>query len=364
MSFIPVLETHQNSANSIHNNCHGNKMAGAGLKKRSFSDGPKGRTARPSKKQRQVAAYHSSSSSSEGEDDENSASGTPPPKLFDSDDDEDLENMEVDDGASTDPDSGSDSDSDPDAHPQTKKIIQKQSKTQKQKKQQPQQEFVAKDAPDSSEGEDIEIPSDLGDDSFSDAASHNGSDGGVRDTRSKRNDPEAMQTAMLKILSSKTPASRRADPIVARSADAAKAARQAVDAALETKARKRLREQKRLAKEKGRVRDVLVASTTRSLNIATGEVEEVVDDGAETTGGILATERRLRKVAQRGVVRLFNAVRAAQVKAMEAERIVRKEGVVGVKRKEEKITEMSKKGFLDLIASGGGGLKKGGLEEA
>jgi hypothetical protein len=38
--------------------------------------------------------------------------------------------------------------------------------------------------------------------------------------------------------------------------------------------------------------------------------------------------------------------------------------VVGVKRKEEKITEMSKKGFLDLIASGGGGLKKGGLEEA
>ncbi len=78
----------------------------------------------------------------------------------------------------------------------------------------------------------------------------------------------------------------------------------------------------------------------------------------------MATERLLRKVAQRGVVKLFNAVRAAQVKAVEAERVVKKEGVVGVKRKEEKVTEMSKKGFLDLIASGGGSLRKAPIEEA
>jgi hypothetical protein len=120
--------------------------------------------------------------------------------------------------------------------------------------------------------------------------------------------------------------------------------------------------------EKGRVRDVLVASTTRTLNVVTGEIEEVPDEeGAgmpTTTGGILAAEKRLRKVAQRGVVKLFNAVRAAQVKATEAERAARREGIVGVKRKEEKVTEMSRKGFLDLIANGGGGLKKGGLEEA
>lgn len=43
--------------------------------------------------------------------------------------------------------------------------------------------------------------------------------------------------------------------------------------------------------------------------------------------------------------------------------MVRKEGMVGVKRKEEKIIEMSRKGFLDFIVNGGGGLKKGGLEE-
>ncbi|KAK4451963.1 Rrp15p-domain-containing protein [Podospora aff. communis PSN243] len=326
-------------------------MAGTALKKRAFSDGPKGRAARPTKKQRQVAAYHSSSSEDEQEDD---VDAPLPPNLLDSDDDEDLDNIEVDDGASTDSHADSDSDSDAESQPRTKAP----SKPKKQQK-----EFVAKDAPDSSE-DDFS-----GDerDSFSDVGSHSGSDGGhpgARDTRSKRNDPEAMQTAMMKILASKTPASRRADPIVARSIDAAKAAKQVVDAALETKARKRLREQKRLAKEKGRVRDVLVASTTRSLNIATGEIEEKLDDDAETTGQILATERRLRKVAQRGVVKLFNAVRAAQVKAAEAERVVKKEGVVGAKRKEEKVTEMSKKGFLDLIASGGGGLKKGGLEEA
>ena len=189
----------------------------------------------------------------------------------------------------------------------------------------------------------------------------------TRGPKSKRNDPAAFATSISKMLSSKLPSSRRADPIVARSASAAEQARQAVDTALETKARRRLREQKRLAMEKGRVRDVLVASTTRTLNVATGEIEEVPDEeegGMTTTGGILAGEKRLRKVAQRGVVKLFNAVRAAQVKATEAERAARREGVVGVKRKEEKVTEMSRKGFLDLIASGGGGLKKGGLEEA
>jgi len=83
-----------------------------------------------------------------------------------------------------------------------------------------------------------------------------------------------------------------------------------------------------------------------------------------TAEELLEAERLLRKVAQRGVVKLFNAVRAAQVKAAEAERATRNEGMVGMGRREEKVTDMSRKGFLDLIASGGAGLKKGGLEEA
>ena len=83
-----------------------------------------------------------------------------------------------------------------------------------------------------------------------------------------------------------------------------------------------------------------------------------------STAEIMDTERRLRKVAQRGVVKLFNAVRAAQVAATEAERGTRKAGVIGMDQREGKVNELSKKGFLDLIASGGGGLKKTPIEEA
>ncbi|KAK0720097.1 Rrp15p-domain-containing protein [Lasiosphaeris hirsuta] len=327
-------------------------MAGPTIRKRPLvADGPKSKV-RPTKKQRKAAAYHSSSS--EAEDSDNNEVTPLPANLLDSDD-SDLENMEVDDGASShsDLDSASGSESELENKP-----------AQKPKTKSTQDpEFIAKDAPNSS-ADDL---SDDGD-SFSDAGSHSGSDDEGRPrnrkSKSKRNDPDAFSVSMQKMLSSKLSASRRADPIVARSAESAAAARQLVDSALEAKARKRLREAKRLAMEKGRVRDVLIASTTKTLNMATGEVEEVVDEGAETTAEIMATERRLRKVAQRGVVKLFNAVRASQVKATEAERAVRKQGIVGVKRNEEKVTEMSRKGFLDLIASGGGGLKKGGLEEA
>ena len=331
------------------------------MKKRSFNDGPKGRAARPTKKQRQMAAYHSSSDDSASDDEGEQV----PANLLDSDD-EDLENIEVDDGASS-HGSASDSDSQSETETSNKKPASS-SKPRPEPVQKPQSKLLtAKDAPDSSAGEE-DNDEEYDDDSLSDAASHSsGSGSGARPSRgpkSKRNDPAAFATSISKMLSSKLPASRRADPIVARSTFAAEQSRQAVDSALETKARRRLREQKRLAMEKGRVRDVLVASTTRTLNVATGEVEEAVEEGALTTGELLAAERRLRKVAQRGVVKLFNAVRAAQVKATEAERAARKEGVVGVKRKEEKVTEMSRKGFLDLIASGGGGLKKGGLEEA
>lgn len=344
-------------------------MAGASLKKRSFSDGPKGRAQQPTKKQKKVAEYHSSSEDSASDDE----GGPVPSHLLDSSD-EDLENVEVDDGASTadsESDSGSDSLSEPEPTPKRK--------TQPGKRER----FVAKDAPSSEDevssdelDQEREDDEDSDADSDSDAASHSDASStrqqggaGKKASKSKRNDPTAFATSISKMLSSKVPTSRRADPIVARSAAAAERARQAADSALEAKARRRLREQKRLAMEKGRVRDVLVASKTRTLDLATGEIVEVPDEETRpgeprTTEEILAAERRLRKTAQRGVVKLFNAVRAAQVKAAEAERAARREGVIGVKRKEEKVAEMSRKGFLDLIANSGGGLKKGGVEEA
>lgn len=169
----------------------------------------------------------------------------------------------------------------------------------------------------------------------------------------KRNDPAAFATSLSKILSTKLTTSRRADPVLARSAAAHATSKAVQDSALEAKAKRQLRDQKRRAQEKGRVRDVLLATTV------VGKVEPEV-----TTSEILAAEAKLRKVAQRGVVKMFNAVRAAQVKSVEADRATKQAGLLGMGRREEKVNEMSKKGFLDLLASGGGGLKKGGIEEA
>lgn len=344
-------------------------MAGATFKKRSRDDAPKSKTARPSKKQKKQAAYHSDSDSP-AEDNDN-AGNFQAVNLLDSDE-EDIHNAQVDDGADFSDDASS-------SESEVERVTAAAQRQRGKKapvsiaKNAPQSK-LAKDAPSGSDSEgegQLDDDEDDYDEDENDEYSDLDSDGegddskpGKRASKSKRSDPTAFATSMSKILSTKLSTTRRADPVLARSAAAHEASRKAVDNALETKARKKMRDQKRLAMEKGRVRDVLVAtnSTFSNINPVTGEI--MADGDGETTGAILETERRLRKVAQRGVVQLFNAFRTAQVKAAEAEKTSRKEGVVGVDRKKEKVTEMSKKGFLDLIASGGGGLKKGPLEEA
>ena len=62
-----------------------------------------------------------------------------------------------------------------------------------------------------------------------------------------------------------------------------------------------------------------------------------------------AEEKRLRKVAQRGVVKLFNAVRAAQVQGEQTAKEEKRKGTIGMEHRQEKVNEMSKQGFLDLI---------------
>lgn len=334
-------------------------MAGAILKKRSRDDAPKSKQFRPTKKQRKIHAYHSDSEDDDAEAPiADATSDFQAVNLLDSDSD-DIHNAVADDGAA----SGSDDSaseasaaggSDSEAKPAPRKKAAAAAAPKKK---------LAQDAP-ASENDDDDDDSEEGEsDGYS---SSDGSDAGRprgKGKKSKRSDPDAFATSLTKILSTKLSTSRRADPVLARSAAAQQASRQAVDTALETKARKKLREQKRMAMEKGRVKDVLVATNSVfTVNPVTGDVEDVV--GEETTGQILETEKRLRKVAQKGVVQLFNAFRTAQVKAAEAEKAARQEGVIGIDRKKEKVTEMSKKGFLDLIASGGGGMKKGGLEEA
>ncbi|KAF7550858.1 hypothetical protein G7Z17_g5448 [Cylindrodendrum hubeiense] len=308
-------------------------MAGQVNKKRRTD----GRLQRPTKKQRRSQAYNSES---EGEEAAPAETEETPDfdafNLIDSDDD-DIHNARVDDVGGSDAEATS---SDEEG-PALKKSAKKSTKKTKAKAQ-PEEE----ESEEGSEEEDSEEGSGDSDDEFDE-------DGPSRKKKSKRNDPNAFATSLSKILNTKLATSKRSDPVLARSAAAHEASKAAVDTALEAKARKQLKEHKKRAMEKGRVKDVLVATAVDTA----GELET-------TTSEIMVTERRLRKVAQRGVVKLFNAVRAAQVKAVETEQTTRKSGVIGMNRREEKVNEMSKKGFLDLIASGGGGLKKGGLEEA
>lgn len=191
------------------------------------------------------------------------------------------------------------------------------------------------------EDDDAEIASSVGSSESGDDdnshASDSGSDDGVsRRKTKKRNDASALSTSISKILGAKLSSSRRADPVLARSQAAAEASKELIESRLETKARKKINAEKRNALKKGRVEDVLGLERP---DISTADIQE--------------QEKRLRKTAQRGVVKLFNAVRAAQVQGEVARSEARKQGVVGMSQREERVGEMSKQGFLDLIAKDG-----------
>jgi hypothetical protein len=196
----------------------------------------------------------------------------------------------------------------------------------------------------------------------SDGDESDGQGGRKRKTTTKRNDPSAFATSLSKILATKLPTSKRGDPVLARSADAAARSRALADAQLEAKARRKLKVDKQAAKDRGRVRDVLLPAPAGRELATVGEEDggralgvgaELLMVDAETAASVAATERRMRKIAHRGVVRMFNAMRAAQERATEAEKAVRAEGLIGSQRKEKKVLDMSRSGFLDLIASGG-----------
>ncbi|KAH8592838.1 Rrp15p-domain-containing protein, partial [Bisporella sp. PMI_857] len=214
--------------------------------------------------------------------------------------------------------------------------------------------FVADDEPflpaDGDDAAEITDASNSDTESDSDADSDTESNPNLIKKR-KRNDPEAFATSMTKILGSKLASAKRGDPVLARSKNALEASKEMTDLALEKKARHKLREERRQALDKGRVKDVLGAST--AFDAANGAA-----DGGVTVQETLELEKRLKKTAQRGVIKLFSAVRAAQVKGEEAAREARQKGLIGQGRREDRVTEMSKQGFLELIAGGGSGLAK------
>ncbi|KAI4189263.1 MAG: hypothetical protein L6R41_001584 [Letrouitia leprolyta] len=173
---------------------------------------------------------------------------------------------------------------------------------------------------------------------------------------SKRNDPTAFANSISSILSTKLPTSNRTDPVLARSTSAHAANTEIREARLEKKARQALRAEKKALLEKGRVKDVLLGKAVGDDDLNGAEGGEEEEEGK--VGRIQEEEKRLKKIAQRGVVKLFNAVRMAQVRGEEARKEAVKGGIVGAKRREERVGEMSKKGFLELVAGGGGGKGK------
>ncbi|KAG4301128.1 hypothetical protein PCK1_002438 [Pneumocystis canis] len=88
--------------------------------------------------------------------------------------------------------------------------------------------------------------------------------------------------------------------------------------------------EKKKNKEKGRIKDII------PLN----------DDEASKS---LEYERFLKKIAQEGVIKLFNAIRTVQIKAEEASKDIKKKGVISTSKREKEIKKMSKQNFLDLI---------------
>lgn len=295
-------------------------MVGSYSKKRKVHDGMKGKTSRP-KKFRKQQGYHSSSEDEQDDDSGNFNAVN----LVDSDEDEDG-------GVSV-------------TKPKAVEPPSKKKKTQSTPAPQPKSRAGDEDSSgddddndDDNEDEEAEAEDD-GDDNdasgseLEDVSDDSLSDAGENENRRavpKRNDPSAFSTSISKILSTKLSSSARADPVLSRSKAASQTTTDFANEKIDKQARAKLRAEKKEELDRGRVRDV--------LGIDRGLAGPVAED-----------EKRLRKMAQRGVVKLFNAVRAAQVRGEEAAKSERKKGTVGMGEREKASNEVSKQGFLDLI---------------
>ncbi|KAF2827140.1 Rrp15p-domain-containing protein [Ophiobolus disseminans] len=203
------------------------------------------------------------------------------------------------------------------------------------KKTAPVKEYEDGDSIDDSPGDDEDSEPEADEFDVADSESDNeDSEVATRKVR-KRNDPEAFATSISKILNTKLTTTKRSEPILARSKDAQTANKEIADSKLTEKARRQVVVEKKAAQDKGRVKDVLGLQDTSFST-------------AETT----AAEKALRRTAQKGVIKLFNAVRAAQVKGEQAEKEAKAHNVVGLDKREDKVKEMSKQGFLDMITGG------------
>lgn len=140
---------------------------------------------------------------------------------------------------------------------------------------------------------------------------------------------ETFANAFNAIIGSKLKAYDRKDPILARNKRTLK---KLESDKLEAKAKRLLAAEKKEGHDKQRVKDLLPSA-----------------DEPEKVREVIEKERALKKVAQRGVVKLFNAVLATQVQTNQE----MSQEKVGLAKKEELMNEISKSKFLDMVKAAG-----------
>lgn len=144
----------------------------------------------------------------------------------------------------------------------------------------------------------------------------------------KKAGSESFSRAITAILGSKIKAHSAADPILIRNK---KPAKELEDQKLEAKAKRALAAEKKNAREKNHIKRVIPEDETK-------------------LHAYLEHEKTLKKTAQKGVVKLFNAIRAAQ-KGTQDTLTAHKKGQVVKSLDKEVANNLSKEQFLDLIRS-------------
>ena len=158
----------------------------------------------------------------------------------------------------------------------------------------------------------------------------------------KADNPSAFASSMAGILGYKLTRTQRANPILARSATAKEADETLLDMKLEKKAKAEMK------RERFKMGGVGLGPD-HNLEGIQGKGTQDPLDGQELFAN-QQQEKELRKMAQKGVIKMFNAFTSVREKTMEAQ------GLGGSRaKKEEKATEMSKEGWLEYIGQGGKG---------
>ncbi|EMR10241.1 hypothetical protein PNEG_01511 [Pneumocystis murina B123] len=135
--------------------------------------------------------------------------------------------------------------------------------------------------------------------------------------------------AMSKIISSNVKPIYKNDPIL--SCCIMDISKKIQDKNIENKAKVLISMQKKEEQEKGRIKNIIPSNNDKEVS------------------RILNYEKFLRKTAQKAVINLFNAIRAAQVKAEEASKDLKEKGVTNTIKREKEVAKMSKENFFNFI---------------